>query len=166
MEQSFTLPYQQTIIEDIQKHYKIRKIFNCTWEKESFSIRLSQFYQKKLRHSCKKEKECGNGSFLIVVINDEHPLYERNKNITMHSLKNKYRRWTKGNYLVHGTDTKEEAEKNLKFLTGLSCDEFKKTYPDAWNGKEIEDITPPPLSLSMMEKIELWLYRHLRNLFI
>ena len=49
---------QEPIIEDIKKHFEIKQIFNCKWEKQSFASRLSRFYGKKLFQCCKKEKHC------------------------------------------------------------------------------------------------------------
>lgn len=146
---------QQPIIDDLMQHFEIRKIFNCHWEKKTFAVRLSQFYHKKLFHSCRKEKECGNDDFLLIVIQDNAPVYKNNINLNVRKLKEKYRRWSGGNYLIHASDNKDEAEENLKFLTNLDHQSFLKKYPNIWNGSSIDNLSSPPLAISRKEKFFL-----------
>lgn len=149
------LSMQQKIIADLVTHCEIRKIFKCHWEKETFTIKLAQFYKKKLHHSCKKEKECGDGDFLVIVLYDNHPQHKNKININIKKLKQKYRQWTSGKYLIHASDTSAEAEENLKYLTHMDHKTFLKHYPSAWDGKSIDKIVEKPIKLSHWQKLRL-----------
>lgn len=146
---SNALHLQQQIIEDIKIHFEIKKVFRCHWPKELFSYHLVQFYHKKMYHCCKKEKDCGNGDFLLIVVNDTNPQYQNNTNIRMRELKQKYREWSKKNFLIHCSDTQKEAEENLYYLTHLSSKEFYKKYPSSWDN-QIETLNCPSPKVSKM----------------
>lgn len=159
---SNALHLQQQIIEDIKKHFEIKKVFRCHWPKELFSYYLVKFYHKKMYHCCKKEKDCGNDDFLLIVVNDVNPKYEKGANIKMRHLKHKYRDWAKGSFLVHASDTSDEAEDNLYHLTHLSSKEFYQKYPSTWD-KEIEAWNCPKAKVNILTLMSLKFYQFLRR---
>lgn len=146
---------QEPIIEDIKKHFEIKQIFNCKWEKQSFASRLSRFYGKKLFQCCKKEKHCGNDNFLAIVVIDKHPHYQNGINTNTAELKYKYRSWYRGGFLIHASDTAQEGAENLKALTGLSVDDFLKQYSQNGDKNHIIPLQTPPIILAPKENLYL-----------
>ncbi len=146
---------QEPIIEDIKKHFTIKQIFNCYWEKQSFASRLSRFYGKKLFQCCKKEKHCGNDNFLAIVVIDQHPHYKDGINSNTAELKYKYRSWYRGGFLIHASDTAQEGASNIKALTGLSIEQFLAQYPKTWTGKRFLPLQAAPLTLAPKENLYL-----------
>ncbi len=146
---------QEPIIDDIKKHFEIKQIFNCNWEKQSFASHLSRFYGKKLFQCYKKEKRCGNDNFLAIVVIDKHPHYKDGLNLNTADLKYKYRSWYGGGFLIHASDTAEEGAENLKTLTGLSVPEFLARYPKDWDGNHISQLEEKPLALAPKENFYL-----------
>lgn len=130
---------ENEIIEDIRKHFKIMKIFEIAWPKEFFADNLSRFYGKKLSKSNKKEKQCGNGKFLFIVVLDEHPKHdELGHNLNMIIAKNNYRIMTgkKDGYLVHGSDCAPEADENMRFVLGIGTEEFAEQNKTVLNNTQ------------------------------
>lgn len=156
---------KEPIIDDIKKHFHIKQIFNCRWDKMSFALKLSQFYGKKLFQGFKKEIECGNDEFLAVIVSDDNPLYVNGININVAQLKYKYRKWCKGGFLIHASDNAEEAALNLKFLTGMSVDEFFARYPTDWDEENFVSIENAPVTLHKKESFCLKLLRGFKFLF-
>lgn len=159
------LRLQEPIIDDLKKHLEIKKIFNCHWEKKCFAAMLSLFYGKKLPSCCKKEKSCGNDDFLVIVVSDAHPRYESGINVNISSLKHKYRCWFGGGFLIHASDNATEAAFNLKFLTGLTPEEFLRKYPEKWNNAPFVQISGQSLPIPRRQNIYLQLLRGLNMLF-
>ena len=156
------LPIKEKIIKDIKEHFEIKKVFDCHWPQELFSCYLVEFYHKKLYHCCKKEKDCGNGSFLLIVVNDTDPKYKNDINIKMKNLKQKYRNWAKGSFLIHASDNPKEAEENLRYLTNMSIEEFLQKYPSSWNNK-IETLDCPQHRINKIGLLRLKLYQFIRR---
>lgn len=157
---------EKQIINDLKQNLEIQKVFNCHWDKETFTLRLARFYHKKLYHIVKKEKQCGNEDFLFIVVKDKAPNYVNNINRNVRDLKDKYRNWSKvigDGYLVHSSDNLEEAEENLRYITGLSTEEFKKHHPDIWDGKTLTPLPAKPIKMSLRERITITFYKTLRR---
>ena len=157
------LHIKEKIISDINQHFEIRKIFNCHWPQEDFALHLSNFYHKKLYHCCKKEKECGNGDFLLIVVSPKNPKHHNMINTKICRLKHKYRQWSKGEFLIHASDSQKEAKENLLYLTGISEEEFNHKYHAPWDGN-IETINFLKLNTSKRQRILLKLCRIIRAL--
>lgn len=149
---SNALHIKQKIIEDIKQHFEIKKVFKCHWPKETFAWHLANFYHKNLYHCCKKEKECGNGDFLLIVVEDNSPEYQNDINLKMRQLKLKYREWSKGDFLIHASDNRKEADENFSYLAHMSLEEFSKKYPSSWDNK-VENLSAP---LSKIDKKSLF----------
>ncbi len=156
---------KEPIIDDLKKRLEIKQIFNFSWETQSFAARLSQLYGKNLARCCKKEKECGTGDFLVIVANDANPQYNNAMNTNILSLKYKYRSWYGGGFLIHASDNTQEAEENLKFLTGMSFREFLNRYPDKWDGKVETYTAQAALPMPRRQSLYLKLLHGLHVLF-
>lgn len=129
--------FEKEILEDIRKHFKIIKIYEIHWDKEFFAQNMARFYGKKLKKARKKLRECGQGPFLFVPVFDENPRIEGGKDFNTMYAKGRYRGMLSayGDYLVHASDTPEEADENMRFALGIGADEFLK------NNKELIDNT-------------------------
>ena len=126
---------EKEILDDISQKFEILKTFNISWSKELFSENLSRLYGKKLHKSHRKMERCGSGDFLLIVVNDPHPLYQLGINTNITNSKRKYRQWTGGGHLIHGSDTPFETEENLIFLLHMTSNDFLEKYNTPWDGK-------------------------------
>lgn len=143
---------KKEILNDISKELSIIKCVNITWDRLRFADNLSRFYGQKLPSGSKKEKECGNGMFTLVVVQDGHPNYALRKtsrgmklvNTTIFDKKEKFRSWTNDettppNYhgsRIHGTDNEYETRHDLAALLGISPEELADKagqFPDCWS---------------------------------
>ena len=119
---------EKEIIEDIRKECTIIKIYEVDWGK-FFAKNIRRFYGKNVLRSHKKEKECGTGKFLFIPVFDEHPVMQTDKegkDLHMWDIKKKFREMTKdkGPFLVHASDNEAEADINMRFILGISSEEF------------------------------------------
>ncbi|MGN0485175.1 MAG: hypothetical protein ACI4HI_16655 [Lachnospiraceae bacterium] len=140
------------ILEDIRKELCIIKIIDITWDPSRFSDNLSRFYGQNLPHGSKKEEECGNGTFTLIVVRDDSPCYEPrttshgrelvNRNIF--DKKEKFRSWTNDKTTpphyhgsrVHGTNNEKEARHDLAALLGISPEDLAnqaEAFPNQWS---------------------------------
>lgn len=135
------------ILADMANNYEIVQIYNMTWSKEHFAENLTRFYGKKLPNGCKKHKLCGEGDFLLVLVNDLNPDYKDSLNVNPIRSKILYRNWTGGGHLIHSCDNADEAKENLLFLLGITPEEYTLNHPEAWDGKIInlkQDLVGTP----------------------
>ena len=117
-----------------------------SWTKRLFRDNLQRLYRYTLPNVKFKESRCGNGEFLVVIISDENPKYEKRKtpngmelvNSKIYDLKAKYREWLE-QFAVHGTLTDIETNHNLTMLFGKNTKDFEEQLPEKWN-REIEKI--------------------------
>ena len=124
---------EEKIIEDISCNFEILRIFEIEWSKENFSKNLSRFYGENLPKNSNKEKHCGNGAFLVIVVKDNNPLYRIRKtskgitcvNTNIFDSKEMYRFWTGGGHKIHGTNSIAEANHDLVLLLGVNVEDFK-----------------------------------------
>ncbi len=134
---------EKEILEDIQKHLKILECYDIAWNKNNVAENFTRFYGIKLENNSVKEKECGNGSFLLITVWDEHPEYDFaetsrgyeyvNRNIFR--LKEKYRTWTNGGHKIHATNSITETNHDITLLLGIGYEDYLKSAPKQWNGK-------------------------------
>ncbi len=108
------------ICNDLATRFKILQKFKVTWNKNGFGRKLAEFYGKSLPKGCKKERECGCGSFLAIVVEDTHPVYQNDKNINLTSAKQMYRRWFEKRNFIHCSDTRAEGIDNIRYILGLT----------------------------------------------
>lgn len=122
------------IIKDIQKKFEIIKIYEIHWSKEHFARNLSRFYGTNLPPGSSKEKHCGTGPFLLVVVKDLKPVYgqhdtskgPRYVNSNLFLSKSLHREWSGGGHKIHATDTLRETDHDLVMLLGLNTQDFLK----------------------------------------
>lgn len=128
--------FSEKILGDIEKNFKILNIYDICWSKEKFSENLSRFYGQNLPKNSHKEKHCGKGKFLLIIVEDEKPAYEFRKtsrgeekvNINIFDAKQKYREWTGGGHKIHGTNSVEETRHDIILLLDTSLDDYLKNY--------------------------------------
>lgn len=115
------------ILKDIRSKFEIIKAINTTWSKNKFSENLSRFYGENLPKNSSKEKHCGTGTFLSVIVKDKNPIYDlrltskgtKSVNVNMFDAKQLYRRWTGGGHKIHASDNVSESQHNIFLLYGV-----------------------------------------------
>ena len=132
------LDEKDRILADIRTKFEVVRIFAITWTPEFVSSNFTRFYGTFLPNRSFKEKECGTGTFYLIVVWDKQPQYEHritshggeDVNVGMFDAKYLYRSWTKGGHKVHGTTSIAETNHNLTLLLGLNTEDFLLKYPD------------------------------------
>lgn len=118
------------ILDDVKTKFEILEIVDITWSKDKFSENLSRFYGENLPKNSSKEKHCGTGTFLCIIVRDKNPIYDLREtskgmkavNINMFDKKQLYRQWTGGGHKIHGSDSIAEARSNIYLLLGVKYD--------------------------------------------
>ena len=136
---------EKEILEDIRKNFNIIGLYNIKWDKETFSDNLTRFYGTNLPPNSYKEQHCGNGDFLLVVVEVENPKYEKREtskgvqivNVDMFDKKSLYREMTGGGHKVHGTNSEIETNHDLTLLLGKNIEDYLKERDE---NKEVEII--------------------------
>lgn len=129
---------EQEIFADMAEHFTMLKQYAITWTPELVSSNFTRFYGVNLPPKSGKEKECGNGEFLLCVVRDENPIYEERMtsrgpevvNVNMFDAKDRYRSWTGGGHKVYGTNSEKETNHDLTLLIGKNVDDFLTDIKD------------------------------------
>lgn len=124
------LKHQVKILTDIESKFEILESVDTSWSNEKFSENLSRFYGENLPKNSSKEKHCGTGTFLCVIVRDNNPKYDLREtskgikvvNVNMFDKKQLYRDWTGGGHKIHGSDNITEARSNMYLLFGTKYD--------------------------------------------
>ena len=127
---------ENEILEDIRNNFNILGMYNIKWNKKLFSNNLSRFYGTNLPENSGKEQHCGNGDFLLVIVEDENPIYEEREtskgiqivNINMFDKKTYYRELTGGGHKIHATNSVAETNHDLALLLGKNVQDYLKDY--------------------------------------
>lgn len=138
---------EEEILADLKANFHVIQTLNIKWEKKVFSNNLSKFYGKNLPPNCHKEKEVGTGKFLLVILEDEEPLYQIRRtnsgdniiNVNIFDTKEMYRAII-GGHNVHSSNTEEETEHDLKLLTGLDLAKIKSKLEQGMFLDEYKEI--------------------------
>ena len=133
---------QQDIIDDLKTNFTILDCFEIEWSKDFVANNFTRFYGVNLPNRSFKEKECGRGKFLLLLLKDSNPTYLERKtshgveivNSKMFDSKTLYRSWTGGGHKIHATNSPEETNHDLTLLLGVNYDDYLKTAPDCWDG--------------------------------
>ena len=120
------------ILKDMEKNFEIIKKYNITWSKEKFSENLSRFYGTNLPAGSGKEQHCGTGPFLLVIVKDKNPKYEKRGtskgdkivNVNMFDKKTYYRELTGGGHKIHATNDMIETNHDITLLLHQSIEDF------------------------------------------
>ncbi len=123
---------EKEILDDINANFKVLGKYNIKWNKENFSKNLSRFYGTNLPKNSGKEQHCGNGEFLLIVVEVDNPKYEERDtskgkqivNIDMFDKKTYYRELTGGGHKVHATNSEIETNHDLTLLLGKSIKDY------------------------------------------
>jgi len=118
---------EERILSDLRRQFEIADVVEVTWEPGAFSRRLTRLYGEALPPGSDKERQCGTGPFLVVVAVDARPRYgvrwttrgPRRVNVRCAAAKRRYRRWAGGDFRVHGSVDRDEAERDLRLLLGV-----------------------------------------------
>ena len=133
---------EKEILEDIQCQLKIVECYDIAWNKKNVASNFSRFYGIKLPNHSKKEKECGNGRFLLITVLDEHPHYDFLEtsrgheyiNTNIFRLKEKYRSWTNDGHKIHATNSIRETTHDITLLLGKNYQDYLNDSPEKWDG--------------------------------
>ena len=156
---SSAMPLADRMLADMARRLEI------VWRRE-FPIegRARDFYRRFYAHmrldGKRKEKSCGKGPYLLVVVRDPVPEYVNSPsgnavNRTMLELKARYREWALRGYRVHGTLTREEFARDIMVLTGHSAAEWALGVPDGAIGPCLPPLASLPPVPGLLERIRL-----------
>ncbi|MBR2743798.1 MAG: glycosyltransferase family 2 protein [Clostridia bacterium] len=134
---------QDEIIEDIRNNFTIVNIYEIEWDKSKFSNNLTRFYGTNLPKGSHKEKHCGNGGFILILVKDGNPVYAKREtskgekivNTNIFDKKEQYRTLTGGGHKIHATNNTSETNHDITLLLGMNTDEFlDKNKQKIWDG--------------------------------
>lgn len=123
------------IIKDVKKRFELVNQFEIEWSKDKFAENLSRFYGENLPKNSFKEKHCGNGNFILLILKDKNPIYKFRKtskgkkmvNVNFFDSKELYRNWT-GSHMIHATNDVEEFKHDLMLLLGVNVKDYEERY--------------------------------------
>lgn len=137
------------IINDLSKSFEIQKQFYIEWSKENFEKNLIALYGKKCDNPKQKAIYIGKGKFLVIIIKDNNPVFERREqqhklvlvNSNVYDKKWLYRKWTAGNFRIHASVTDEETKHDLSILLGNKCNLLiEKTKANETIMRDVENV--------------------------
>ena len=130
------------ILEDIEKKFVIRDVYEIKWSEKEFANNMTKFYGRRLPNTSKKIESSGIGPFLLILISDPNPKLERRMlddmneveiNTNVYNSKMKYRAWAGADYALHASNSEEETKHDLALLFGTKLEEFEKELPEKWD---------------------------------
>lgn len=127
------------ILDDLERRFLVRDVVRVDWGKPGFSTSMTRFYGGILPPDAEKEKHCGTDPFMVVVVEDQQPVYGARPspkgyvNTAVFDAKQRYRRWTGGGHRIHASVEPIEAEHDLFLLLGRRRADYM-TDGDAWTG--------------------------------
>lgn len=124
---------------DLEGRFRVLDVIELGWHPSRFSESLTCFYRAPLPPGSDKERMCGTGPPLAIVVEDRDPRYALRRttrglasvNVRTFAAKRRYRRWTGGGHRVHATLTPREAERDLYLLLGRSTSSYATVR---WDG--------------------------------
>ncbi len=143
------LAKKESILEDIEKKFVIRNVYEIKWSDEEFANNLKRFYGYTLQNVAEKAELCGIGPFLLILVSDHFPdvkkialddVNEVEVNVNIYDNKMKYRKWIGVDFALHGSISEKETKHDLMLLLGKTTQDLEKELPEKWNGsiKKIE----------------------------
>lgn len=126
------------ILDDLARRFRVLDVIEVTWTAEQFASNLTRFYGSALPAGSDKERHCGTGPFLVVVVEDAEPRYRMRRlsrgwgrvNAGVIDTRTEHRSWTGGGYRVHASETPAEADRDLVLLFGRRARDFLGSRPD------------------------------------
>lgn len=133
----------QVILEDLEKKFTIRDVYEIKWSPSKFLNNLKRFYGQSLPDAEEKRKLCGDGPFLVVIVSDMHPKFIKTKisfeedlvNKNIHDSKVKFRRLIGEDYTIHSSISENETNHNLGLLFGKNPKSMESELPKKWMGE-------------------------------
>jgi peptidoglycan/xylan/chitin deacetylase (PgdA/CDA1 family) len=131
---------ESEILADLAAKFEVVDVVEVSWSPADFSNNLTRFYGEALPSGSEKERHCGNGPFLVVIVRDPHPQLAarrpagRLQVVDERTLdaKELYRSWTGGGHRVHATLEPREFAHDLFLLLGRHPADYDDVA--AWNG--------------------------------
>ena len=137
--------YKDYILDDLQKEFRLMKVFRCQWEKEKFLDNFFVFYS---HFQCHRERNdyrrilenkvnvCGDGEFTAIILRDDHPRFEEREtsggvrvvNTRVFDKKYAYRDMVGGGHRIHSSDDAWETNKDLTILFGMNTEDFCERF--------------------------------------
>ena len=123
------------ILHDLKNSFDILDVVKINWDERFFSNNLSRFYGQKLPDSSFKEKHCGKGSFVSIIIRHNKPIYEIKKtskgkrlvNSLLFDKKQLYRNWTGGGHKIHTSNDVEESMRDIFLLLNKKIEDYNNS---------------------------------------
>jgi hypothetical protein len=120
------LPEADRILADVERGFRIHELIRLRWSRQLFGENLRRFYGPQLPPGVDKLAETGTGDLLLAVVSDPAPKYRlrprttgrERVNASVFDAKQRYREWTGGLHLVHATNDRAEAERDIFLLLG------------------------------------------------
>ena len=138
---------EQTLLTKLGSCFEILLAVECKWTKDRFAQNLSRFYGQNLPSGSFKERECGTGPFLLVLIKDAQPAYKMIDtisrgielvNVRTFTMKQELRQLTGGGHKVHGTNDLSEVRHDIYMLLGEKIEQIADWIGDYTNHRSIE----------------------------
>ena len=134
---------QDFLFKELEKKFVIREVYEITWNEKNFLNNMRRFYGPKLGDASKKISMCGTGSFLLILISDPKPKFEKRRtsigmeivNINLYDYKKIYRKITGLGYAIHNSVTYKETNDDLTLLLGKNTHDLMQEIPERWDNK-------------------------------
>ena len=147
---------KRKILEDLQKSFSVEKYFYIRWEKDRFTINQKALYGHKSTDASEKVRYTGKGKFLLILIKDNDPVFEKITTVDGSDIinakvlekKKLYRKWTADNFRIHASVNEKETNHDLTILLGK---DYQNSIVNIENDSLIEKDT---IHFEEYEKIE------------
>jgi len=128
--------HEKAVLDDIKLNFEIMKVYGITWSPYQVANNFTRFYGEKLPKNSHKAQHCGSGEFLLIIVRDNNPRYEKRDtskgiklvNSNMFDAKARYREITGGGHRIHSTNDIKELRHDLVLLLGISLADFEKEH--------------------------------------
>ena len=127
------------ILHDLKNSFDVLDVVRINWDERFFSNNLSRFYGQNLPDRSFKEKHCGKGPFVGIIVRHNKPIYEIRKtsqgnflvNALLFDKKQLYRNWTGGGHKVHASNDMKESMRDIFLLFSKKVEDYDSS--DIWN---------------------------------
>ena len=129
------------ILLDAHQNFTVCDVMRVHWSPETFSRNLTKFYDDDLPPGSDKERHCGVGEFLLIVVEDDSPVHARRPvsrgglervSTKMHAAKARYREWTGGGHRIHTSLDSREFARDSFLLLGRRAERYRPGL--VWDG--------------------------------
>ena len=137
---------QSLLIDKISARFQILTVYEIKWSNENFYKNLKRFYGTKLNDVDKKIQEIGKEPFLLLVIHDKNPIFEKRRtslgmeivNVNIFNFKKYLRKLLDNGFLIHSSLNFRESNEDLTMLLGKNLKDLKYIFSQKWDGKFIQ----------------------------